>query len=256
MTKSFYKCQISFKGTKYLGWQKQKSFSPTVQEIFNNAATKIFKSDDITSVACGRTDSGVHAFDMSVKLTAPFHIDPDGLVRAFNSKLDNEIKVNQISLCDESFRPTFDAKSREYFYLFTNRESLTPFESDLIAKFRGDLNINKIQEVLGAFVGEHNFINYMCVGSDPSSTTREIFSASIEKVEASFHSMIGEHYKITISGNGFLKQMVRLMVGVAVSYGQDKISLKDIESSLLTAADSKLAPVAPACGLYKSKVHY
>ena len=256
MSKSFYRCQISFKGTKYLGWQKQKSFSPTVQEKFNKAACEIFKSDDIQSVACGRTDSGVHAFDMAVKLTVPFHINPLGLVKAFNSKLDSEIKVKTISLCDESFRPTFDAKSREYFYLLTNREALTPFETDLIAKFRGEINLDKVQEALNIFIGEHDFANYMCVGSEPKSTRREIFSASIEAIESSFHSMIGEHYKITVSGNGFLKQMVRLIVGAAISYGQDKISFKDIESSLLAAADSKLASVAPACGLYKSKVHY
>lgn len=256
MNKVFYKVQLSFKGTKYLGWQKQKEFTPTVQDELNKALVRIFKEENITTVACGRTDSGVHASNMTVKLEVPFFIDCHGLQSALNSQLDRTIRINLVEECSESFLPTYNAKAREYFYLFTDKKLQTPFESDLIASIKADINIQKIDAALSLFVGEHDFKNYMCVGSEPSSTIREIFSARVEKIDSSFHGMIQDHFKITISGNGFLKQMVRLIVGTAIAHSNSKISLEDIKNSLTNPSVQKLAPVAPANGLYKSKVSY
>lgn len=256
MTKIVYKIQLSFKGTKYLGWQKQKDFGPTVQGELNKALIKIFKSENISTTACGRTDSGVHASNMTVKLEVPFFIEKDGLLKALNSQLDPCISIKSIENSSTSFMPTYDAKSREYFYLFTNNRFQSPFEADLVASIKCSISIKKINDALGMFIGKHDFKSYMCVGSEPSTTVREIFSASIEKIEPTFHGMIGGHYKITITGNGFLKQMVRLIVGTVLAYSNDKISLADIKKSFEDTTDRKLAPVAPANGLYKSQVSY
>lgn len=256
MSKSFYIIHLSFKGTKYLGWQKQKDFGPTVQDDLNKALAQIFKDEKVMTTACGRTDSGVHASDMTVKLETPFFIECDGLQKALNSQLDRTIHIKSVKESVESFLPTYQAKSREYFYLFSGRRYQTPFESELIASLKADIDIERINAALNLFVGKHNFQNYMCVGSEPSSTIREIFSVKVERINPDFHGLIQEHFKITIIGSGFLKQMVRLIVGTVISYSNNKITLEDIRKSLITPSVKKLAPVAPANGLYKSKVTY
>lgn len=256
MSNTYYKAHISFKGSDFLGWQKQKDFTQTVQEKLDNALVKIFKSESVNSIACGRTDSGVHAFDMTVKLNVPFDIEKSGLLKGLNSHLPKSIRIISIENSTEQFRPTYDAKSREYFYLFSNKRDLTPFCTDLIARVHIDIDEFKINEALALFCGEHDFKNFMCVGSEPKTTVREIFSVKLELVDESFHGLINSHYKITIIGAGFLKQMVRLMVGAAFAYSDGKITLNDISQSLISPGVKKLSPVAPANGLYKSKVSY
>lgn len=256
MSKKFYIAHLSFKGTGFLGWQKQKDFSPTVQEKLNNALVILFKSESVQTTACGRTDSGVHAFNMTVKMTVPFEIEKNGLLRGLNSNLPKSIRINSIEDSDEQFRPTYDATSREYFYLFSNQRDLSPFCSDLIASIHVDIDAKRINDALKIFCGKHDFRNFMCVGSEPKTTIREIYSVQFELVDESFHGLIGSHYKITIVGAGFLKQMVRLIVGAVLAYSDGKITLDDIIKSLDFPDSKKLSPVAPANGLYKSKVSY
>lgn len=251
----FYKLNISFFGKNFLGWQKQRDFFPTVQGELEKSIEKVFKTDNFKTIASGRTDAGVHAKSLIVKLKAPFAIETEGLKRAINTSLDLDIRVLDVQEC-EDFNPTFDAKERSYFYLLTDRKSLSPFEKDFITAFSKEIDIKLLNEALICFVGKHDFVNYMCTGSEVKSTIREIYKISVTFVEGSFHGLIGNHIRIDIHGSGFLKQMIRLIVSVATSYAQKKITLKDIEKSLSERQKFKLAPVAPARGLYKASVSY
>jgi len=138
----YYKLILEFKGTKFLGWQKQKDFNPTVQGELEKACKIIFKSDDIHTIGSGRTDTGVHSLDHHVKLKAPFKIENNSLLKALNSHLDLNIRVLSISDSDNSFLPTNHAKSKEYIYLFSNLESESAFQSDYIVNYRHDLNLS------------------------------------------------------------------------------------------------------------------
>ncbi|MCT4643323.1 MAG: tRNA pseudouridine(38-40) synthase TruA [Bacteriovoracaceae bacterium] len=253
----YYKISLSFKGTSFLGWQKQKDFRPTVQEEIEKACSKIFKSNNIHTIGSGRTDTGVHGIKLICRLAAPFMIECEALKRALNTHLNKDIRVICVEESNGSFRPTNDAISRTYKYLFSDREMINPFENEYIAKVKGKLDLEKMKEACSFFIGDHDFVNYMCVGTDVLSTKREILSCNVLLHKESFHGMMGQHYSITIKGSGFLKQMIRLIVATVWSYAQGKITKEQIQESLSgVKLDQKLAPVAPACGLYKIDVQY
>jgi tRNA pseudouridine38-40 synthase len=253
---NFYKVFISFKGTRFLGWQIQKDFSPTVQGEFNKACSLVFKSQNVHTIGSGRTDTGVHSLGHVVKLEAPFFIECESLKKALNTNLPSDIRVHRVEVCDEGFLPTNHAKQKTYKYLFTNLSEVNPFAGDFIANCPYELDFELMQKACVLFIGKHNFKDFQCTGSDVSSTIREIFSCSLYQQKTSFHGIIGDHWVVEITGNGFLKQMVRLIVGSLWNVGRGKTSLDQIEQSLGMPTQKRLGPVAPACGLYKVSVDY
>ena len=135
-TEIFYKIYLSFKGSRYLGWQAQKDFTPTVQGELNSVLATIFKTHQIHSTGSGRTDTGVHSLGHVVKVSAPFSIDHEALFKAFNSLLPNDIRVQKVESCEPNFLPTNHAIKKTYKYLFTNNEIGSPFQNDMIAILR------------------------------------------------------------------------------------------------------------------------
>lgn len=254
--KYFYKLKVSFKGTRYLGWQIQKDFHPTVQGTLNNACSEIFKSKEIKTIGSGRTDSGVHSLGHIVKLEAPFEIDHMGLLKGLNSILPDDIRVLEIDRCKENFLPTNHAKNKTYKYLFTNDQIHNPFQVDSIANFRFELEVDAMKKACELFVGEHDFKDFECTGSDVSSTTRTIYKCDLYYQNVDMHGVMNGHWVVEINGNGFLKQMVRLIVGTIWNVGRGKTTLLEIENSLKTPSGKRLGAVAPACGLYKVSVEY
>jgi tRNA pseudouridine38-40 synthase len=252
----YYRLTVEFCGTRFLGWQKQKDFSPTVQDELEKALSKIFKSDDIHTIGSGRTDTGVHSLSHIVKIKVPFDIEKESLKRAINSNLKVDIRVKNIDDCLEEFRPTNDAKSREYMYLFSNSKDSNAFQENFIPNISFELDIDKMKKACGLFVGNHDFLNFYCTGSQINSTHREIFKCSLEFHELEFHNILPSHYVFRIEGSGFLKQMVRLIIGTIWQVGRGKVTLESLERELANPGKQKLGITAPACGLYKTSVKY
>lgn len=256
MLSKYYKLNLEFKGSRFLGWQKQKDYSPTVQDELEKALSIIFKSEDIHSIGSGRTDTGVHSLGHIVKIKVPFEIEKESLKRAINSILTSDIRIIHIDDSKEDFRPTNDAKSREYMYLFSNLSAPNAFQKDFIPNVSYELDIDQMKSACVLFEGEHDFKNFYCTGSQVNSTVREIFKCSLEFHQLDFHSILPAHYVFRIEGSGFLKQMVRLIVGTIWQVGRGKVSLEDLEVELLSPGNQKLGMTAPACGLYKTSVVY
>lgn len=252
----YYNLNLEFKGSRFLGWQKQKDYSPTVQAELEKALSVIFKSEEIYTIGSGRTDTGVHSLNHIVKIKVPFEIEIESLKRAINSILTSDIRIKSVDESTVDFRPTNDAKSREYMYLFSNLPSPNAFQKDYIPNVSYELDIEKMKKACLLFVGTHDFVNFYCTGSQINSTVREIFSCSLEFHELDFHNILPAHYVFRIEGSGFLKQMVRLIVGTIWQVGRGKVSLESLESELLSPRSEKLGMTAPACGLYKTSVVY
>lgn len=253
-----YKLIVSYNGAGFLGWQTQVDELKTVQGQINHALRKISKSEDVKSLGSGRTDAGVHALAQVVKIDIPLQIDPEGLKKGLNSHIDSRIKVISVESCPETFHPVRDAIWKEYCYLFTygDNKSLPHFNS-LKTHFKGELDLDLMRMACKKFVGEHDFQNYFTVGTEVNSTVRRILHCDIEKVTDFPVASPGEDfYLFRIKGTGFLKQMVRLVMGALVNVGKSKISPAQIENSLQSKLKNKLGPVAPAAGLYLSRVHY
>lgn len=253
-----YKLKIQYNGFHFIGWQVQPN-GETIQGTLNNCLKKLSKSEDIKTVGSGRTDSGVHALGQVVKIEMPLQIDTTALVKALNTLLPDSIRVLEAEVCGEDFHPIFSAKKKEYLYAFTLNKNRSPFIGELMARYpHRDFDQKRLEEACRLFEGEHDFCNYFCTGTPVKSTVRTIFNCSVvkEPVEGFYHVFDNEHYLLRFEGTGFLKQMVRLMVGALWATAAGKCSLQDIENSLKNPLDSKLAAVAPPQGLYLNKVHY
>ena len=253
-----YKLVVSYDGTGFLGWQTQVEELKTVQGQINFALRKITKSEDVKSLGSGRTDAGVHALAQVMKVEIPLEIEPESLKNALNSHIDSRIKVFSVETCLKTFHPVRDAIWKEYCYVFTygDNKSLPHFNS-LKTHFKGELDLELMRNACKKFVGEYDFQNYFTVGTEVNSTIRRILHCDIEKA-ADFPviSPGDDFYLLRIRGSGFLKQMVRLIMGTLVNVGKSKINATQVEDSLRLKLEDKLGPVVPAEGLYLSHVHY
>ncbi len=254
---NIYKITVQYKGTHYQGFQVQPS-GRTIQGEINSALKVLSKSEDIKSVGSGRTDAGVHALAQVMRIEIPVDIPVDNLARAMNSNLPDDIRVIDAKVVTNDFHPIFSAKSKEYNYVFSTESAASPFASELVTYFPGDLDIELMKKGCQVFCGEHDFINYQCVGTEVESTVRKIMSCELVRLDSTGHwkNFTGEYYVLKVVGNGFLKQMVRLLMGALVSLGKGKITLEDLEKSLKTPLKNRLGATAPPQGLYLKEVHY
>ncbi|MBC75319.1 MAG: tRNA pseudouridine(38-40) synthase TruA [Halobacteriovoraceae bacterium] len=253
----YYKIFLTFKGSRFLGWQKQKDFHPAAQGELEGALRTIFKSNSIHTIGSGRTDTGVHSLSHVVKLRAPFEIPPKSLVRALNSNLADDIRVLDAAFCEESFRPTNDAIKKEYKYLFTTNLTSSPFQKDLMANYPYELDFEQMRQACKLFIGQHDFKNFSCVGSEPSSTIREIFECEVTSdIAPNLQGILPNYHMVRIVGNGFLKQMVRLVVGTLWHVGRGKLDKEVVKTALSGREIDRIGEVAPPQGLYKVKTWY
>lgn len=260
---NFYKAIIQYKGTAYHGWQIQNS-EKTIQGEINFALKKITKDEEVKTIGSGRTDAGVHAFNQVCKIETKLSINPENFLKALNSNLPEDIRVINIERCDEKFHPIFSAVEKEYLYIFTNKRNQNPFEREFMVNVDWDLDFIKMKKACDLLIGEKDFCNFFCVGTDTQTTVRKIFNCSLENIETikNQNNVIGQFftndiYIFKISGNGFLKQMVRLLMGAIWEVGRQKVTLEEFGLYLQgVKKDKKLAAVAPPHGLYLNKVTY
>lgn len=252
-----YKITLQYKGTQYLGWQVQpEDAGLTVQGELNKALSVVSKSSDIKSLGAGRTDAGVHALGQVAKVSIPLQIAPENLVKALNVNLPDDIRAIEGALAAEDFHPTVHAQSKEYHYRFTCNRMFTAFQNELIVNHPFDLDIEKMRLACKELIGTHDFLNFYCEGTEVSSNVRTIFDCDILEVNQGQWEMLPTHYVFRIVGNGFLKQMVRLLMGALWNVGRGKISLEEFKLSLNPPKTQRLGPTAPPSGLYMVRVNY
>lgn len=254
---AFYKITIQYRGQGFQGWQIQPK-GRTLQGELNTALRKITKSDEITSLASGRTDSGVHAQAQVVKISLPFHIPAQNLRRAINSNIHCALNVTKIEEVGEDFHPIRDAKSKEYRYFFTGSDENALFIKDFVTVIHNSLDIELMQKAASLFVGKHDFVNFHTTGSDPRSTIREVLEVEIVKVQEDTEiPLSGSNiYYMRIRGKGFLKQMVRAIMGSVWAVGSGQSTLEELESSLKCQSNKRIGAVVPAQGLHLWRVWY
>ena len=240
-----YLITLSYDGSKYSGYQKQID-TKTIQGELENALSKL-NNKDTSITASGRTDRGVHAISQCAHFDLDINITSDKLKMALNSMLPDDIYVKKAEEVSNDFHARFNVKSKEYIYKI-NVGEYNPIEKDYIYQYCSDLNIDKMCEAIKIFEGVHNFKSYVAADDVRDNYVREIISTNIEKN----NNII----TITFIGTGFLRYMVRNMVGSLIEVGEGKKTIADIET-ILSMEDRKAAgKTAPACGLYLYKVNY
>ncbi len=244
-----YLLTIAYDGRRYCGYQVQKN-GVTVQEELCRAAEAVFgKPCPITG--CSRTDSGVHAKDFKATLEtegdAP-RIPPEKVAVAMNCHLPEDISVLSSREVSEDFHPRYDVTEKEYRYLIHNAPSRDPFFAGRAWHYPRPLNDALMKEAAAFFVGEHDFAAFMASGSDVTDTVRQIYACRVDRE--------GDTVAVTVSGNGFLYNMVRIMVGTLVAVSEGKLTPSEVAAVIASRDRSRAGITAPACGLYLNRVEY
>jgi tRNA pseudouridine38-40 synthase len=228
---------ISFKGTDYHGWQIQEN-AFTVQEELNKALSVLLR-ENIETVGCGRTDTGVHArhftahFDCS-KTTDDF----DYLKFKLNTVLSKNIAVNNIVRTYEGFHSRFDAVKRTYKYFI--HTSKNPFKNDYSTFIPYHLNLRRMNEAATLLHGAHDFTSFSKLHTDVVDNYCNVFEAEWSQTD--------DDYVFTISANRFLRNMVRAIVGTMLDVGRNRIS--DFAEIIAAQNRSRAGVSAPPQGLF------
>lgn len=237
---------MAFRGTKYHGYQRQDN-ALTVQEVTEAAVSKILNTPT-TIHGCSRTDTGVHAEMFCFTFKTENMIPLRNFVRGINGYLPDDISVLSCEEVPEDFHARFSCKGKTYLYKIHNSESKNPFSKDLALHYRRPMNIELMREAANKFVGTHDFGSFCADCSKKIDTIRTIYEFQIE--------MKGNDVRILVKGDGFLYNMVRILVGTLLDINEGRINIDDIDS-IMKARDRKLAGrTAPPHGLYLHEVYY
>lgn len=242
------KLQISYEGTPFYGWQKQPDDRPTVQGHIEQALTKIF-NQPISTIASGRTDAGVHALQQFLHFEVDSYPSSLKLVHALNSLTPEEIAVHYAWEAPDDFHALLSCQSKTYKYLILNSPLPSAFRSRFTTWVHKPLDLQRLQKITSPLKGEHDFKSFQTSGTPVPSTVRQITHIGWERRP-------GHIVEFSITGTGFLKQMVRNIVGTSLDLHKNQLdSEKMVE--ILNARDRRAAlGTAPARGLYLFEVEY
>jgi len=253
----YFRVEIAYKGTRYFGWQAQSIDTlheerPTVEGTILNALKKISNYQRCTISAASRTDGGVHAQGQIAKITMPEEIAPQHLLMGLNSLLPADIRILKCALSTKEFQPNRGSFSKEYHYYFLASAIDNVATSDIALHL--PVNPNKpfdlasLRAACQLFIGSHDFYNFSSRDKSVVTSTREVFYCDIH--EANFSPLAGNMYYLKIIGNGFLKYMIRYLMGALLELAKGRIKANDIAIYLQQHQEHKLSPRANAKGLH------
>ncbi len=237
---------ISFNGAAYCGWQVQKN-GVSVQSVVQDAVENVIGvRKDV--VSCSRTDSGVHANNFYFHMDLDLKIDLNRLQFAINNSLNDDVVVKKIMRVEKSFHARYSAKKKEYIYKIWVDKVKNPFLKGLVMNYSRDLNLDKMLKAAKFFVGRHDFSSFCSVKSSVVNKVRTIFLLDI---------YLNEKMLIfKIVGDGFLYNMVRIIVGTLLEVSEGMIKYDDILRILRTKNRKYAGRTVCASGLYLNEVIY
>lgn len=238
---------ISYDGSNYFGWQRQKN-AITVQQIIEEKLSVLLKQN-IKIIGAGRTDSKVHALDQK----ATFNIDKcpvpiNKLPLAINNLLPHNIVITNAKMTDENFHVRHDVLKKTYEYKILNFEYPIPQYRNYCWHIKNNLDTEKMASATKYFIGTKDFAGFCAAGSSVKSTIRTIYDFTVTR---SNNFIIFE-----ITGNGFLYNMVRIIIGTIVNIGEGKIKLSDTEKIINTKKRIPISRTAPPQGLTLTNITY
>lgn len=248
---------LSYKGTNYSGWQVQprkKTVQGTLEDVFFN----LF-NEKVDIIGSGRTDTGVHAIEAKANaiLNKDFllkHFSDNGklnlikLQNSLNRLLPSDIQILKIKKVALNFNARFSAKKKTYEYHLQNGGVLSPFDSETTVLVRQKLDVEKMRNASQFLIGEHDFTSFCSAQTQTISHVRRIFDIKIRQKSNKIF--------VEIIGDGFLYNMVRIIVGTLVEVGLNKINPENVQTILETQDRSKAGKTFPAHALFLKNVKY
>ncbi len=238
--------RISYLGTNYHGWQVQPN-GMTVQQCMQDALEAVYKFRPALT-GCSRTDAGVHANEFYCHYDTDIYIPENGIIAAVNTNLPSDIVVLGCRYVDSDFHARYNSLGKNYVYRILNSKLSSPFNYDRSWHIARSLDIDKINRFLTDLIGTHDFIAFSSSGRTVEDTVRTIYECYAVKSD--------DFVEISVTANGFLYNMVRIIVGTAIEVSDGKIK-PDAAPMIIASRERSLAGItAPPQGLYLNKVLY
>ena len=268
-----YIAVISYFGANYVGWQRQLN-GLSVQEVLEKALSKAL-GQDVQAMASGRTDAGVHALAQVVHFDADTSVPTDKIPFAVNAYLPSDVSVLSCEVAPEGFHARFQAKRKTYCYKLYLARHRRPILEQTHEHILVPLDISAMREVAEVIVGEHDFKCFEATGSIIKNTVRTIYDVDIfdlplgcahgvyvnnENCPDEIMFKDGKLYdcilEISVTGNGFLYNMVRIIAGTLVYAGMGKLTAADVRRAIELGDRTLAGKTLPAKGLHLVKVVY
>jgi len=237
---------VSYDGGGYHGWQSQPN-AVTVEETLRAAIERIL-DHKVKIYAGARTDTGVHAMGQVINFTTWKTIDHSALARGLNSLLPRDIRVRDARDADAAFHARYSAKSKTYVYCILNRPHNSPFLARYALHVPRPLNVASMKEAVRCIIGEHDFSAFKKKDEVYRTPVREVKRAGI----ATRNGMV----YVIIEATGFLRYMVRNIVGTLLTVGEERIGRDEFRAILASGEREKAGPTAPPHGLFLREIKY
>lgn len=244
-----YKVTIQYDGGPYVGFQIQPN-GPSIQAELQRALKLMTKGQSIDVFGSGRTDSGVHALGQVVHFDYPVSIEPAALVRALNSITDDSIRVLQAEAVEPTFHARFHTCGKRYIYRVDLSQFPSPFMRQFALHHPYRCEVERIEAALESIIGEHDFQSFCSTKTDKTDFVRTITRAEVA-VNATDESLY-----FTFEGDGFLYNMVRILVGTLLQIGDGLKPVSEMTRLLAVRDRNEAGPTAAAHGLYLAEVFY
>lgn len=237
---------LKYNGKHYHGWQVQEN-AITVQEKFQDAIEKVLKIREPV-IGCSRTDSGVHANMYCCTVKTENKIPCDKFIVALNTNLPHDIAVTDCKEVDLEFHARYHCKTKQYIYKIYNKEIKNPFLHGYALHYKYNVDVEMLNRQAQDYVGTYDYCSFSGSKCTVENTIRTVKSSSVERQ--------GDFIVFTVEADGFLYNMVRIMVGTLLFIAQGKIKENTIKEIINSKDRKNAGKTAPACGLYLNKVNY
>ena len=240
------KLKIEYDGKDFNGWQKQPTKLNIQGEI--ERAIEIITGEQVELIASGRTDAGVHALGQVANFKTNSNLPIEKFAVAINSKLKKSIRIQSAEEVDERFHSRYNCKEKTYRYIINNSDQGTAIYRNLEYYVPIKLNVKEMKKAVKHFEGEHDFKGFKASGTSSKSSVRKIYKTEIREEN--------NRIIIELTGNGFLYNMVRIIVGTLVDVGLGKIKQEEIPEIIKSKDRTRAGKTLPPYGLYLLDVKY
>ena len=254
------KLTLSYDGTPFVGWQRQAT-GASIQGLLENVLARL-EGGPVTVHGAGRTDAGVHALGQvaSVQISSSHPVDI--IARALNASLPPEVRVGRVEQATDDFHARFSARSKTYRYRIRNAAIASPFESAYVWHIQDTLDRPAMQEAAAALVGTHDFAAFRSLGGDATTTVRTVTASEVSVGRAPLgppgepEDGPGSLLVYEITGDGFLRHMVRAVAGTLVAVGRGQRRASSMAALLAGGHRADAGATAPPQGLFLVRVVY
>lgn len=243
------KLTLQYDGTDYVGWQRQPN-GTSIQALIEDALQPI-EGRPVTVHGAGRTDAGAHALGQVASVTLGTDLEAPTIARALNGVLPMDVRIIGAEDAADDFHARFSAVGKMYEYRIVNAPIVSAFIYRYVAHVVAPLDIGAMREASALLVGRHDFAAFQAAGSVTASTGRTVHSIDWQDGGGYDLPLV-----VRISGDGFLRHMVRTIVGTVVQVGMGRWTAADVAGILDGRDRTKAGPTAPASGLFLARVDY